>query len=221
MLEAVWLPIPDQTNLTTRSLPVIRESIPRVDAIVLGPGLGLAPESQTLLSELLHPDLPPLILDADGLTLTSRLSNWTELFPASAVLTPHQREFSRLCGQTLAEIQMNRWELAEKYAEEWQVTLLLKGAFTVISHSGQPSTILPFSLDALATAGTGDVLSGIIGAFLAGGCDAEEAAIAGGYIHALAGKHAQEGLGSSRSIIASDVIHSLSAAFAQLESESA
>lgn len=220
LLEAVWLPVPDQDELSTRSLPVILESVPRVDAIIFGPGIGLAPETQTLLSELLISELPPLIVDADGLTLLSQLTNWTALLPSSVVLTPHQREFARLSGLSLHETQLNRWDLTEKYAEDWNVTLLLKGAFTVISSPKRPSTILPFQLDALATAGTGDVLSGIIGAFLAGGCDSEQAAIAGGFIHALAGKQAQDLIGSSRSVIASDVVNSLGAAFAQLESAS-
>ena len=220
LLEAVWLPTPDQDELSTRSLPVILESVPRVDAIVFGPGIGLASETLTLLSELLIPDLPPLIVDADGLTLLSQLTNWTASLPSSVVLTPHQREFARLSGLPLDEIQLNRWHLTEKYAEDWNVTLLLKGAFTVISSPNRPSTVLPFQLDALATAGTGDVLSGIIGAFLAGGCDSEQAAIAGGFVHALAGKQAQDRIGSSRSVIASDAIKSLGAAFAQLESAS-
>ena len=161
----------------------------------------MASETLPLLSELLIPDLPPLIVDADGLTLLSQLTNWTASLPSSVVLTPHQREFARLSGLPLDEIQLNRWHLTEKYAEDWNVTLLLKGAFTVISSPNRPSTVLPFQLDALATAGTGDVLSGIIGAFLAGGCDSEQAAIAGGFVHALAGKQAQDRIGSSRSVI--------------------
>ena len=220
LLEAVWLPIPDQGAFSPRSIPIIQDRLSRVDAVVLGPGMGLAAETLDFLSALLDTRLPPLVIDADGLNLCAQRPNWFKRLPPSAVITPHQREFARLSGLSLAEIQSNRWELATRYSTVWDVTLLLKGAYTVIASPNRPNAVLPFQLAALATAGTGDALSGIISAFLAQGCEAEEAAIAGGILHALAGIQAEERVGSARSVIASDVIDALGAAFSQLESGS-
>ena len=220
LLEAIWLPLSEQDSLSPDAVSDIATAASAADAILVGPGLGLAAETRAFLVDLLHAKLPPLVLDADALTLLTQLGDWPCRLPARTVLTPHPRELSRLCGLTVADIQANRWEIAARCAREWGVTLLLKGAHSVIAALHQPVTVLPFRLDALATAGTGDVLSGIIGAFLAGGSDATSAAIAGGYLHALAGGIAQGRQGSARAVIASDVITALGAAFAQLDSGS-
>lgn len=220
LLEAVWLPIPDQDAFSPHSLPIIQDHLPRVDAVVLGPGLGLAAKTLDFITALLNKHLPPLVIDADGLNLCAQRTDWHKRLPPSVVITPHQREFARLSGLPLEEVQANRWQLAERFSAAWEVTLLLKGAFTVVASPNRPNAVLPFQLDALATAGTGDALSGIIGTFLAQGREAGEAAIAGGFLHGIAGIQAQERIDSARSVIASDVVDALGAAFSQLESGS-
>ncbi len=221
LLEATWLSLTAKNSLGPAEAGMIAEAAQDSDALLVGPGLGLAKETADFLITLVGAELPPLILDADALTLLSRMKDWPNRLPPHTILTPHPREFSRLCGRSVIEIQGNRWEIANECAERWGVTLLLKGAYTVIAAPAEPLTVLPFCLDALATAGSGDVLSGIIAAMLAGGNQATPAAIVSAYLHALAGKIAQNSLGSARAVSAGDLPAALGMAFAQLESTSA
>jgi NAD(P)H-hydrate epimerase len=123
---------------------------------------------------------------------------------------------ARLAKLTNQEVQAKRVELTTQKAAEWQAVVVLKGAHTVIAAPEGRVAILPFKTDALAKAGTGDVLAGVICGLLAQGMNAYDAAVVGGYVHGLAGQLAAEWLGSSRSVIARDVIDSLSEALSAL-----
>ena len=126
----------------------------------------------------------PLLIDADGLnnldeeTLKERLG--------IAVITPHPRELSRLSGQSVTEIQESRITTVRRLSQEWNVVLLLKGAFTVIGSPDARVFINPTGNSALSTAGSGDVLSGFIGAFLAQGLSPLNATLTGAFLHGLA-----------------------------------
>jgi NAD(P)H-hydrate repair Nnr-like enzyme with NAD(P)H-hydrate dehydratase domain len=121
----------------------------------------------------------------------------------------------RLANMETQAVQANRLELAREKAIAWGVILVLKGAHTIIATPDGAVAVLPFKNDALATAGTGDILAGLIAGLLAQGMKPRDAAIAGGYIHGLAGEFAAARSGN-RSVIAGDVIHALSAAFQAL-----
>jgi ADP-dependent NAD(P)H-hydrate dehydratase / NAD(P)H-hydrate epimerase len=123
---------------------------------------------------------------------------------------------ARLTGMETKDVQEKRWELAREKAKAWNVILVLKGAHTVIASPKGDFVILPFKTDALAKAGTGDILAGLIVGFLAQGVKAWDAAISAGYLHGLAGQIAAEKQ-SSRSVLASDVLASIGEAFQQLE----
>lgn len=163
-------------------------------------------------------EFPPLIIDADGLNLLAKIDDWWKLLPENTIITPHPGEMGRLSNMETSEIQANRWQIAEAKAKEWGVILVLKGAYTVIASPEGKTATLPFKTDALATAGTGDVLAGLIAGMRSQGLSAFDAAVVGGYIHGLAGEIAASQYGSGRGIIASDVMETIPAALGIVES---
>jgi NAD(P)H-hydrate epimerase len=181
-------------------------------------GFGNSQQTSAASDEDFAPNaLPPLVIDADGLNLLAKIDAWPQLLPASTILTPHPGEMSRLAGIDTQTVQSSRWTLAVEKAAEWNVILLLKGAHTLIAAPDGRLAVLPFKTDALAKAGTGDVLAGIITGLLAQGMEPFEAAVCGGYLHGLAGTLAAEQVGSGRSVVAGDVIEMLPAAFGRVE----
>jgi hydroxyethylthiazole kinase-like uncharacterized protein yjeF len=176
----------------------------QVQAWVVGPGFDTQPSSAMLLAEVLSSSLPVLI-DADGITM---LAAHRELLPRSAptLITPHAGELARLLGTDRAAVEARRLEHARKAADDLGVTVLLKGSTTVIATaSGSPPVLVNATGTGwLATAGSGDVLSGLAGALLAQGLTPPEAAAVGAYLHGLAGRlaatgavHGAAGLGAS------------------------
>jgi ADP-dependent NAD(P)H-hydrate dehydratase / NAD(P)H-hydrate epimerase len=236
----------DMGVLSENAAELIQEEVGEYNALLLGPGWGRENTTRGLLTrlfekpaapskriarrkigfmfdstatadgEVTETNLPPLVIDADGLNLLSEIENWWTLLPARTVLTPHPGEMARLAGITTEEVQAKRWEIAARKAVDWNAVVVLKGAHTVIAEPDGRVAILPFKTDALATAGTGDILAGAITGLLAQGLSPFEAALVGGYIHGLAGQQAAEWLGSTRAVIAGDVLDSLTEAIALL-----
>jgi NAD(P)H-hydrate epimerase len=179
-------------------------------AVGIGPGIGTRPESQKALNKLLTECRKPLVIDADALNIISLNKEWFSLIPAGAILTPHPGEFERLSGKTgNSFLRLKRQiELSEKL----KCIIVLKGAHTSITtpegnvffnNTGNPG---------MATAGSGDVLTGMLLSLLAQGYSPENAAVLGVYLHGLAGDIAAEE-SCYESIIASDIIKSLGKAF--------
>lgn len=154
--------------------------------------------------------LPPLVLDADALNLLAKIEDWPSFIPANTIITPHPGEMARLCEMETSDVQSNRIDLAREKAADWHVIVLLKGAHTVIADPDGNVVVLPFKTDALATAGTGDVLSGIIVSLLGQGMAAFDATIVGAYIHGGAGQYAADMMGTTASVVASDVLRAIS-----------
>lgn len=153
--------------------------------------------------------LPPLVLDADALNVLSKVSKWPKLLPANTILTPHPREFARLAGLEEAdEVQGNRQGLAAEKAKEWNAIVVLKGAHTVIATPDGQVTVSPYATAKLATAGTGDVLAGIIVGLLAQGLAPYDAARLGVWLHGWAGSQGLPAYGG----LASDVMKAIGAA---------
>ncbi len=132
--------------------------------------------------------LPPLVLDGDALNIIAQWDEWWTHLPANSILTPHPGEMARLTGTTVDEVQADRVALAKSSAAKWGQVVVLKGAATVIAQPKGKAFVSPFSNPALATAGTGDVLAGVIVGFLAQGLDPLEAACVGVYLHAMSGE---------------------------------
>jgi NAD(P)H-hydrate epimerase len=200
LLEATWQPWADPASVNMTGY----------DALLAGPGWGQHPDSRNLLDRILEgqPAIP-MVLDADALNLLAELPEWWKRLPPNTILTPHPGEMARLSGLSTTEIQTNRHALALQKAAEWQVILLLKGAHTVIASPDQKIVWEPFKTDALAKAGTGDVLAGVIVGLLAQGLKPFEAAAVGAYLHGLAGELAAEKLRTTRSALARDVVDHL------------
>jgi ADP-dependent NAD(P)H-hydrate dehydratase / NAD(P)H-hydrate epimerase len=184
----------------------------RVQAWVAGPGLGTDEHAEALIAAVLTTDLPVLI-DADGLTvLAEHGARRRELRRRSAptVLTPHAGELARLLGVRRRDVEARRLEHARRAAVELSATVVLKGSTTLIAEADRPVRSNPTGTSRLATAGTGDVLSGLIGALLAGGLSALDAAAAGAFLHGLAARLAA---GQGAPIGAHDVVAALPRAF--------
>jgi hydroxyethylthiazole kinase-like uncharacterized protein yjeF len=196
-------------------------SVGRVQAWVAGPGMGTDSDAVARLTAILRTDLPVLV-DADGLTI---LSQHQDLLPrrAPTLITPHAGELARLLGTDPASVEARRLEHARRAAAQLGVTVLLKGSTTVIaspdaSRDG-PVLVNPTGTPWLATAGSGDVLSGLAGALLAQGLAPAQAGLAGAYLHGLAGRLAAAGPGDGTAqapIGASDLVRALPAAFRSL-----
>src|SRR4051794_644246 len=194
------------------------EAAEKSDAVVIGPGLGQTPEAEGRLTRLVRLN-KPMVVDADGLNILSKMKRWPTWFKARAVLTPHPGEMARL-GRLIGQTQVpsdesGRIAIATRAAEAFGQVVLLKGYGTVIT-DGTRVHINRTGNSALSKAGTGDVLSGVIGALLAQDMDRFEAACLGAWLHGRAGELAGQRLGL-RSVLARDVVDALPQALAERE----
>ena len=208
--EATWLPLPgDSVGFIQESADVVHESLSKETAILVGPGFGMGDGARAFMEKFLYETLPPLVVDADGLKLMASIKDWWTKIPPKTILTPHPGEMSVLTGVHISEIQASRLRMAEKYAKLWGHIVVLKGAFTIVADPDGDTVILPVATPALARAGTGDVLAGIITGLLAQGLDPFEAAAAGVWLHAQAGLAAADIQGSTAGVLAGDLIEML------------
>lgn len=189
--------------------------IPKLSAkttLIVGPGLGDDEVARSKVPLFLCAAAEAgsyALIDADGLNALARIPNWSDNIHRKCVLTPHPGEMSRLCGSPITSIQNNRQHTAEHFAAQWQQIVLLKGANTVVAAPDKDTFILPFASSALAVAGSGDVLSGIIGGLIAQRMEPFEAACLGAWLHAASGLIAAQTLGCERSVMAGDLINAI------------
>ncbi len=234
--EATWILLPQEMGVISESAAdVLAKNLERATALLIGPGLGSEDTTGDFLENVLQGKntlrrpsgrigfvqsgeaksaekaalLPPLIVDADGLRHLAKIAGWPKLLPPDTILTPHPGEMAALTGLEKDEIQKDRLNTALKFASEWAQVVVLKGAFTVIAAPDGRSTTIPVASSALAHAGTGDVLAGLIAGLRAQGVDAYEAAVAGAWVHAEAGLYAAEKIGSEASVLAGDVLEAV------------
>lgn len=234
--EATWLLLPHEMGVVNKlAADVVVENLGRATALLVGPGFGMEETSQAFIESLIlgqhssgdkralgfvhtaedelqeknEDQLPPIVFDADGLKLLAKLPDWDQRLPSPAVLTPHPGEMSVLTGLTTAEIQANRLQTVERFAHQWGHVVVLKGAHTLIADPDGRTALIPVATPALARAGTGDVLAGLIVGLRAQGLPAFEAAVAGAWIHAQAGLTAETFLGNSACVVAGDVLESV------------
>jgi len=153
-------------------------------------------------------ELPALVLDADALNTLAGVPDWWQHLTTDAILTPHPGEMARLTGMPIAEIQADRLEVAKKWAAKWNKTVVLKGAYTVIASPDGRAIISPVANPGLASAGSGDVLTGAIAGLVAQGMPLFEAAACGVYLHGQAGELVSNRLGDA-GMIASDLLPEL------------
>jgi NAD(P)H-hydrate epimerase len=238
LAEATYVLLPEALGILSRgAADVLREALEGYDALLVGPGLGHEDETVGFLDRLLgggdgrrsmgflgsgagtlaRRDLPPLVIDADGLNILSTLQDWPARLPPQTILTPHPGEMARLMEGSIRDVEENRVATARSRAAEWQQVVVLKGAYTVVAGPDGRTVIEPFANPGLATAGSGDVLAGAIVALRAQGLRAFEAAAAGAYLHGLAGELAKERVGVA-GMVARDVLAHLPEAWRRLTS---
>lgn len=202
--EVVLRPLPESGD---GALEILREAAEGVDAVALGPGLGQAGETRALVESFLSELKLPVVIDADGLPPTASLSPPTQRVPGGGrgdvVLTPHPGEAARLLGISTAAVQDDREGAATALAAKFGATVLLKGARTLIATPDGKIFYNRLGSVALGTAGSGDVLTGVVGAFLAtapvtppGGGQGAIAARAGAWLHARAGELCEAEIGA-------------------------
>ena len=188
-------------------------------AFVIGPGLGRQPATLRRARNFIGELRLPAVVDADGLTALAEVQRWWQPLRTALVLTPHAGEFARLMrmapGESLADDDAQRAEAAREAATRWGQIVVLKGAHTVIASPTGDLLRSDIATPALATAGSGDVLAGAIGAFLAAGMDPFEAAGCGVAVHGAAGLLAEDRIGPS-GVVARDIANLLPTAMQQL-----
>jgi ADP-dependent NAD(P)H-hydrate dehydratase / NAD(P)H-hydrate epimerase len=193
--EATFPPISAAQYLDAASAEFLLTNGIGAQSLLVGPGIG---QADSFIEYLLSTKatLPPLVIDADGLNILATIPSWYEQLPTNSVLTPHPGEMARLLNLPVEQVKMaDRAELARQAAQEWGHNVLLKGAYTVIASPTGDSALLPFANPLLAVAGSGDVLAGMIAAFLAQGLEPFQAAAVGGYLHGSAGELARSSYG--------------------------
>ena len=230
--ECTWIVLPHSMGvINSTASAVIQENLDRVGAMLIGPGVGQEKETLDFLKDLLkfeeihtrkseigfssqskiveqskRLNQPTLVFDADALKLLSNIENWYQLLKQMAVLTPHPGEMAVLTGLTIDEVQKDREGVVNNFAAKWGHVVVLKGAVTIIASPDGKTAFIPIATPALASAGTGDVLSGMITGLIAQGMEAFDAAVAGAWLHARAGVAAAIKQGQTISVTASDVI---------------
>lgn len=218
LTEVMTHALPDVAKkgvLSMRALGEIRELVDQNDALVLGPGLGTHHETSELVRRLVAGLSCPAVIDADGLNALASDISIIGKCDAPLVLTPHPGEYKRLCGEDAPLDILKRAEAVRKFATDHNVVLVLKGSPTLVAAPGSDCYLNPTGNDGMATAGSGDVLSGVIGSFLAQGMTPLSAALGGVYVHGLAGDLACRQL-TPRGMIAGDIINHLPSAFKSL-----
>jgi len=213
--EAVTVPLPERDGRIAGA-PTDRftDAFERANAIAVGPGLARADDLRKFLAFLFSSHPGPFVVDADAIGLLSPVL--LRQLRGRAVLTPHPGELSSLVGRSPAEIDEDRVEVGRRFAQQNEVVLVLKGRPTVIAIPGGGLYLNPTGNTGLATGGSGDVLTGLIGGFLAGGAPLGDAALLGVYLHGLAAEiYARDR--SERSLIPSDLIETLPYALWEVE----
>ena len=172
---------------------------------IIGPGLGRDSSTWRLVVDLALHAKCPLVIDADGLNALADSQRSRGRLGKTRVLTPHPGELGRLTGKTADAVNADRAAAARKAAKEWGAIIVLKGAHTVVAHPDGRVSEDPHEVPALASGGTGDVLSGIIGGLIAQGSEPFAAAVTGVYVHAAAGRRISQRLGDS-GLLAGDLL---------------
>lgn len=235
LVEVTWVILPHEVGVISETaVDVVYKNMEKVSCLLIGPGIGLEETTELFLKRLfdrrvktgtkagigfvmvtkesgpgVEQLLPPLVLDADALKLIAKVPEWWKMLPAMTVLTPHPGEFAVMTGMTVEAIQEDRLAAAEKFAREWQHVVVLKGANTMIASPDGRTAVIPVASSALARAGSGDVLAGLIAGLIAQKMKPFEAAAAGAWIHAQAGLRAADWIGSEASVLASDIQNSI------------
>ncbi|MDP6043096.1 MAG: NAD(P)H-hydrate dehydratase [Dehalococcoidales bacterium] len=211
LTETTYLPLPESQPgiIAPHAAEIIGQQLNDYQVLLMGCGLGqITSTTQFVRSVLLRKKIPALVLDADALNALATIPNWWQRLPDNAILTPHPGEMARLSGLSVEGIQSNRIGIARKFAIEWRKNIVLKGAYTVIAAPNGHSRVSPIANPGLASAGTGDVLTGAIAGLVAQGLPLFDAAALGVHLHGKAGEMVKDTIGNT-GMIATDLLPAL------------
>ncbi len=205
--EVMTLPLPENKDgtLSMAALSKIKSFLENADILIIGPGLGRNKSTWALVRKIVGGLNLPMVIDADALNALSGNLKALKRHKAQVILTPHPKEMANLFGIDLERVKKSRKLVAKKCAKDYNSTIILKGHQSIVTDGGSKFYINKTGNSGMATAGSGDVLSGIAGAFLGQGLDAFNAAKFAAYIHGLAGDIAAEDK-TQMGMIASDII---------------
>lgn len=214
LTEVMTLPLPEtrQATLGVKALKDIKAFLKKADCLLIGPGLSRHPDTQRLIRRVLVVCDKPLCLDADALIALAGHLDILKSLKNISVLSPHPGEMAHLLGISVKEVQNNRKKVAKEFALRYNTILVLKGHQTIVASPEGKTYINNTGNPGMATAGSGDVLAGMLAAFLGQGMSAYQAACSAVYVHGLAGDLAARDK-TEVSLIASDIIEYLPKAF--------
>lgn len=208
----IALPEDDLGRISFKAVSRILDAVGHNDAVAFGPGIGVSGELRSILGTLLAQEGLRLVIDADGLNNLAGMTNWPSMLKARPILTPHPGEMKRLWSGLFRDpLPPDRQEQASQLARQARSVVVLKGAGTVVT-DGARIYVNSTGNPGMATAGSGDVLTGVIVALLGQGLSDFEASVLGVYVHGLAGDIAAKRLGQV-SMIATDITQALADAF--------
>ncbi len=214
----VGMPVDDRGEIDSEAaLRAIEQHKP--DALVVGPGLEESASNARLVLDLIAGAGPPAVIDAGALNMLAQTPDWFRRTGRALVLTPHPGEFARLTGEQAGATDGERLARAGESARQFGHVLVLKGARTVVAAPDGRRAVAPFANPLLATAGSGDVLAGLIGALLGQGAAPFDAACLGVYLHGRAGERLSESFGDSGAL-ASEIADQIPAARRELAAHS-
>jgi NAD(P)H-hydrate epimerase len=202
-------------SLTTRAAGSLQELVGWCDGLAIGPGLSRHPETIELVRDLIRELRKPAVVDADAVVALGGEATLIRSCNAPLIFTPHAGELAALSGMAREEIRRDRAGCTRRTACLLNKIVILKGSPTLVSDSAGITYVCSTGNPGMATGGSGDVLTGVIGAFMVQGLDAVQAAYAGAYVHGLAGDLARADKGE-RGLISSDLIEYLPKAFQHL-----
>jgi NAD(P)H-hydrate epimerase len=214
MTEVTYAPLPEAEAgiIASKAASVLKRWLPDYDVLLMGCGLGqkaqVAEFVKSVLFGLVPGSSPALVLDADALNALAQIPNWWQKLSQDAILTPHPGEMARLAGVSVDDVQRQRLEIARKAAVEWRKVVVLKGAYTVVATSDGRARISQVANSGLASAGTGDVLTGVIAGLVAQGLSLFDAAACGVYLHGQAGEMVRREMGDA-GMLAGDLLPAL------------
>jgi hydroxyethylthiazole kinase-like uncharacterized protein yjeF len=214
MAEVTYAPLPEAEAgiIASKASSVLKQWLPDYKVLLMGCGLGqkaaVSEFVKSVLFSLKKDSSLDLVLDADALNTLAQIPDWWQKLSQDAILTPHPGEMARLAGVAVDEVQRQRLDIARKAAVDWGKVVVLKGAYTIVAASDGRARISPVANPGLASAGTGDVLTGVIAGLVAQGLSLFDAAACGVYLHAQAGEIVRRELGEA-GMLASDLLPAL------------
>lgn len=220
--EVMTLPLPEtaEGSLALEAKSHIIEAVERTKSVLaIGPGLSQHPETVALVHSLIRESDTPTVIDADGINALSKSKDILSSLSPQTVLTPHPGEMARLIGGTIEALERDRIGIAQRFAQAYNVTLVLKGAPTVIARGNGAMWINSTGNAGMATGGMGDVLTGLIAGLMAQKAAPFDAAVLGVYLHGLAGDIVAESIGM-HGLMAGDVLNNVPKAIKRCDAQS-